>query len=172
MALSAKIQQALNEQINYELYSAYIYAAMSADMTSKNLPGAANWFRQQAHEEILHGMKQHDYLLNRDGEVKLAAIEAPPSSWETPVAAFTHALEHERSVTARLSTIFELAVAEKDPATQNLMRWFIDEQVEEEASVNDLVHKLKLVGSDGAGVYMVDQELAGRAAPAPLDAKA
>lgn len=165
MAISQKMQDAINAQINYELHSAYIYASMAAAMTTQNLAGAAHWLRQQAHEEMFHAMKFHDYLLDRDGVVKLTTIEGPPTEWASALAVFSHALEHERKVTARLNNLLELAIEEKDHASQNLLRWFIDEQVEEEATFNEIIHKLKLVGNNGAGLYMIDREMIGRAAP-------
>ena len=168
MALSKKLQEELNKQINFELYSAYLYAAMAADMKAKNLVGIAAWLRQQAHEELLHAMRFSEFVLDRDGRVRMAALKAPPAEWDSPLAAFSAAFEHEQSVTRRLGELLEIAVGEKDAATQNIVRFFIDEQVEEEASLNEVVHQLKLVGSDGAGVYLIDRQLAARPAPAPL----
>lgn len=168
MALSKKMQAAINKQINNELYSAYLYAAMAADMGRKNLTGIAAWLRQQAHEEILHGMRFNDFIINRGGTVKLEAIDAPPVSWDSALAVFAEAYAHEQKVTAALNKLLDVALAEKDHASQSLVRFFIDEQVEEEASFDEIVNKLKLVGKDGGGLYMIDRELAARPAPGPL----
>jgi ferritin len=165
MTLSAKMQDALNEQLNHELYSSYLYLSMAAYLQDADLPGCAHWMRMQAHEELLHGMKVYDYIIGRDARVKLAAVEGPEIEWPSLKAVFEAALNHEQVMTARFSDLAEQATAEKDHATMNVVRWFIDEQVEEEATLKEIMQKLKLFGGEGAGLYMFDRELATRAAP-------
>ena len=157
--LSKKLQKALNEQINAEYHSGYLYLAMGAYLESLNLDGSANWMRVQAQEELMHGMKIFDYVNERGGRVVLQAVEAPPETWDSPLAAFKAALAHEQMMTGRIDKLANLAQAEKDNATNNLMQWFVNEQVEEEASVDDIVRKLELVGEKGPGLFMIDREL-------------
>jgi ferritin len=170
--LKPEMEQALDEQINAELYSAYLYLSMSAHFQSINLMGAANWFRVQAQEELTHAMKFHDYILERGARVTLTAIDGPPTSWDSPLAAFEAALEHEQLVTALINALVDRALKESDHATNNMLQWFVAEQVEEEASVDEVVQKLKLVGGDGGGLFMIDQELAGRVFTPPAGAAA
>lgn len=162
--LSDKMQSALSEQINMEFASAHIYLGMSAYFESVNLPGGANWMRMQFQEEEVHAFKLYDYVHERDGEVELAAIDAPPKSWASPLAAFEAALAHERKVSASIHKLVDLAIAEKDHPTQSFLGWFVDEQVEEEANANAIVQQLKLVGDSGSGLFMVDRELGQRTA--------
>ena len=169
--LTEKMQKSLNEHINLEFASAHIYLAMGAYFESLNLSGFANWMRIQYREEDAHALKIYDFVHERDGEVQLFAIDAPPAKWESPQAAFESALEHERLVSSRIHALADLAIAESDHPTQSFLRWFVDEQVEEEANANAIVQKLKLVGNDGAGLFMVDQELAQRTF-VPIDAGA
>ena len=160
--LKKKMQNALNDQIVAELYSAYLYLAMAGYFESINLRGASSWMRCQAQEETVHGMKFYDYIIERGGKVVLGAIDKPPSEWDSPVAVFEAALEHERLVTARINKLVDLSVAEGDHATNNILQWFVAEQVEEEASADEVVQQLKMVGKDGGGLFMVDRELAQR----------
>lgn len=159
--LSQKMQDALNGQINWELYSGYLYLSMSAYFQNLGLPGYASWMKSQSGEELFHAMKMFDYVSERGGHPKLAAVQAPRTEWASPLEAFQEALSHEEGVTARINGLLNLAVEEKDHAAITFLQWFINEQVEEEASVNDVVSKLKLVG-DGGGIYMLDRELAQR----------
>lgn len=165
--LSQKLEQALNDQVNAELYSAYLYLAMSAHFSDQNLEGFAHWMNMQAQEEMGHAMKFYAFINERGGRNILKSIEAPPSSWDTPTAVFEAVLEHEQKVTALINDLVNLAISEKDHATNIFLQWFVTEQVEEEASVNSVLQKLKLLGTDGGGLFMIDRELAARAVVCP-----
>ena len=160
--VSKKVQKALNEQIVAELHSGYIYLAMTAYFQSLNLDGCAHWMKLQAQEELMHAMKFYDYMLISGSRVVLTGVEAPDVEWRTPLAAFEAALAHEQMMTGRCNDLASLALAEKDHATNNVAQWFVTEQVEEEANVDAIVRKLKLLGKDGPGLYMLDRELASR----------
>jgi len=162
MALSQYIQDALNDQIQAELNSSYIYLAMAADFEDKNWPGFAKWMRVQSQEETGHAMKLFEYVVQRDGRVQLKAIEAPPAEYESPLAAFQKAYEHEQYITGRINRIFEQAREAKDPATEALMQWFVNEQVEEEATALQVVEMLKRIGASGSGLVMLDRQLGKR----------
>lgn len=160
--LNAKMETALNEQINAELYSAYIYLSMSAYFLSIDLKGFANWMNSQAQEEVAHTMKIYNFILDRGGKVKLSAIDGPQTEWESPLAVFEAAYKHEQHVTGLIHDLVSLAIEEKDYPTKNLMDWFVDEQVEEEASASEIVEQLKLIGGEGHGLLMLDREMAQR----------
>ena len=160
--LSDKLEKALNEQIIAEYHSAYIYLSMSSFLTSMNLDGCAHWMRMQAQEELLHGLKIYEYVLERGGRVVLTEVEGPPTEWKSVREAFEAAFAHEQLMTRRVNDLANLAQAEKDNATNNLMQWFVTEQVEEEATVDDIVQKIKLLGGDGPGLFMLDRELKSR----------
>lgn len=160
--LNAKMETALNEQINAELYSAYIYLSMSAYFLSIDLKGFANWMNSQAQEEVAHTMKIYNFILDRGGKVKLTAIDEPQSEWESALAVFEAAYKHEQHVTGLIHDLVSLAIEEKDYPTKNLMDWFVDEQVEEEASASEIVEQLKLIGGEGQGLLMLDREMAQR----------
>lgn len=159
---SEKMEKAINEQINAEIYSAYLYLAMSAYFESVDLPGFANWMRVQWQEELAHAQKLYDYLFERDGRVVLDAIEAPPLEWKSPLDAFEETLKHEKYVTSRIHDLVRLARAEGDVATENFLQWFVTEQVEEEATAKALIQQLKLVGDQGQGLFLTDRELGTR----------
>ncbi len=165
--LSEKIQAALNDQINFELFSSYIYFSMAAWFESEDLPGHANWMKVQAMEEMAHVDKLYSFIHERDGRVLAAAIDAPPQSWESPLAAFSHAYKHEQIVSRRFNKLVDLALAESDHATNSFLQWFVNEQVEEEASVKSVVQQLKMIGSEGQGVFMIDRELGQRVFVSP-----
>jgi ferritin len=154
--LTDKLQKALNDQINAEYHSAYIYLSMAAWFESRSLEGMASWMRIQAQEELLHGMKIFDYMNERGGRIQLQPIEGPDTDWQDPLAAFQAALAHEEYMTKRVNDLAYLAQEERDNATNNLMQWFVDEQVEEEATADAIVQKLKLLGKDGAGAGHAD----------------
>ncbi len=156
------MQDALNEQINHEFYSAYVYTAMSAYFSSKNLNGFANWMRVQAQEELQHAMRVYDFLVDRDGEIELQDIKCPPKSWDSPLAAFQKAKENETELSARINDLVDLSLEVRDHATNTFLQWFVSEQVEEEAAVNEIIDTLKLVGDDGNGLFLVDRDLAQR----------
>lgn len=162
--LSAKMEKALNAQVNAELYSAYVYLAMSAYFESTDLKGFATWMNAQAGEEVSHAMKVYNFILERGGRVKLAAIDAPPSDWDSPLAAFEAALKHEQHVTSLIHDLVAKAIEENDYASKNMLDWFVDEQVEEEASAGAIVAKLKMVGSEGPALLMLDARLGQRKA--------
>ena len=161
-SISERIVDALNKQINAELYSAYLYLSMASYFESKGLKGFSNWMRVQWQEELTHAMKIYDYVVERGGRVKLYAIDEPPSEWDSPLAAFEAAYNHEVRVTGMINELVELAMSEKDYATYNMLQWFVAEQVEEEASTSEIVDKLRLIGDDGRGLLMIDRELGTR----------
>lgn len=165
--ISNKIQDALNAQINAELWSGYLYLSMAMNFEAQGRQGIANWFRVQFHEEQAHAEIFINYLSQRGGRVLLAPIDAVPTEWATPLDAFEATLEHERKVTALINNLFALAESEKDYATRDRLAWFVSEQVEEEDNAQQLIDKFKLVGDNGMGLYMLDQELAARTYVAP-----
>jgi len=160
--LDAKVEKAINDQINAELYSSYLYVAMSNHCSQINLPGAAHWMHMQAVEELTHVAKFSGFVHDRQGTVKLGAIEAPPYTWDSPIAVFEESYKHEVMVSGMINALVDTAMAASDHATVNFLQWFVGEQVEEEATVDEIVQKLKLVGQADGGIFMVDQELAGR----------
>jgi ferritin len=162
------MEKALNDQINAEFFSAYIYLSMAAYFESINLDGSANWMRLQAQEEVMHGMKIFNYMTERGARVFLQPVAGPDTKWETPLAAFKAAHAHEVKMTGLINKLANLAITEKDHATNNLMQWYVNEQVEEEAQVDDIVQKIKLLGDKGPGIFMLDRELKQRVlTPAP-----
>ena len=160
--LNKKIQDAINEQIKNELYSAYIYLSMSAYFESMNLTGMARWMRLQSNEEVEHAMKFFDYIHDRGGRVVLGAIDQPPTEWKSPLAAFENAYEHEQKVTGMINNIYALALKENDYPTLVMLQWFIDEQVEEEKNASTIVEQLKLIGDSANGLMMLDHRLGER----------
>ena len=168
--INERVEKALNEQVNAEIYSAYLYLSMSSYFDSVNLPGFAQWMKAQAQEEMVHAMKIYDYVIERGGRMLLGAIEGPPTQWDNPVVAFEATLEHERKVTAMINNLVEIALEEKDHATNIFLQWFVSEQVEEEASVDSVLQKLKMIGSQGQGLFMMDRELGSRVAPVAMPA--
>jgi ferritin len=160
--LNDRMQKALNGQINAELYSAYLYLAMAAHLEDKGLPGMANWMQIQYQEETAHAFKFYRYLVERGGRVALDAVDKPPFEWRSPLATFEGVLEHERHVTDLINKLADLAVELKDHATQGVLAWFIAEQVEEEATAETIINKLRLLGETGPGLFMMDQELGQR----------
>ncbi len=161
-ALSKTVNDALNDQINAEIYSAYLYLGMSAYCQAQDFLGAAHWLRLQWEEELVHTMKLIDHIGEREGSVALKAIAEPPAQFGSLPELFQQVLEHERQVTASIHSLYELSVAEKDYAAQTLLQWFVSEQVEEENAAQEVISMLKLAGKDGPGLLMVDRELADR----------
>lgn len=161
--ISERMQQALNDQLVAELYSGYLYLSMAAYFASENLPGFANWMRIQRLEEITHAMKFYDFVISRGGRVTLKAIEQPITEWESPLAAFEHVAEHERKVTGLIHGLVDLAAEEKDHATSSFLSWFVDEQVEEEESADEVVQKLRRMKEIPGGIFMFDNEMGQRA---------
>ena len=165
--LTERMQDALNKQVNAEFYSAYLYLAISAFFEDLELKGCAHWMRMQYMEEEIHALKMLDFIHERDGQVQLTAIEAPEIDLDSPLAAFAMTLEHERKVTGLINDLVFISNEERDFATHHFLQWFVAEQVEEEASANEVVQQLKLIGDDSTGLFMLDRDLAARPAPAP-----
>ncbi len=160
--MTKKMLDALNEQINAEMYSSYLYLSMAAFFEEINLKGFANWMRVQVQEENFHAMKFYDYVLSRQGRVALKAIAAPPLKWKTPLDVFQATYKHEQLVTSLINKLATLAEREHDHATRVLLHWFINEQVEEESNADALIQRLKLIGDNSSGLFLLDQELAQR----------
>jgi ferritin len=160
--IKEKIQDALNEQLNAELYSSYLYLSMSAYFESVALKGFANWMQVQAREELTHAMKFYDFIQESEGRIILTAIDAPQIQWDSPLAAFEHVYQHEQKVTGLINNLVNLAVTEADHASNNFLQWFVTEQVEEEASADEIVQKIKLSGDDRSALSFLDQELGKR----------
>jgi ferritin len=160
--LDDKMQEALNFQLNRELYSAYLYLSMGAYFEDQDLPGFGNWMRVQAQEELAHAMKFYNYIVQRGGRVLLADIEAPDTQWESPQAAFEQVYEHEQMVTGLINSLVDLALEISDHASNNFLQWYVAEQVEEEESASGVLQKVKMAGESGSGLFMLDGELAQR----------
>jgi len=160
--INKKMEKALNAQVNAELYSAYLYLSMESYFKSLNLNGFANWMRVQTQEEVTHATKIYDFLNERGGRALLKAIEGPPTTWDSPLATFEAAYAHEQKVTSLINDLVDLAIKEKDHATNNFLQWFVNEQVEEEASADAVVQQLKIMADAPGGIFMLDRELAQR----------
>jgi ferritin len=160
--LNAKMEKALNAQLNAEFYSAYLYLSMAAYFESENLAGLANWMRIQFQEEQFHGTRFFDFILERGGKVALAAIDEPEKDWDGPVAVFAATLAHEQKVTGLINDLIYLARDERDNASEIFLQWFVKEQVEEESTADTILGKLKLAEGSPHALLMIDQELGGR----------
>ncbi len=165
--LSERLEAALNEQINAELYSSYLYLSMAAYFSSINLTGFGRWMEGQAIEEQIHAMKFYQYVNERGGRVVLKAIDGPPTEWASPAAAFEDVLKHEQLVTGLINKLVDLAIEERDHATNNFLQWFVAEQVEEEASADEVVQKMRLMGDSKGPLFMLDRELGQRTITIP-----
>ncbi|MFH1721780.1 MAG: ferritin [Candidatus Altiarchaeota archaeon] len=163
-----KVEKEFNNQINEELYSAYLYLAMSADFASKSLSGFAQWMYIQSLEEMIHAQKFFNHIIERGGEVELQRIEKPQKTWTSPLVAFQEAYKHEQHITGRINGLVDLAVKEKDHASNSMLQWFVDEQVEEEATADDIVQKLKLIAKAPEALYMLDKEMGTRVFTPPV----
>lgn len=157
-----KIETAINDQINAELWSAYLYLSMSAYCYDNGYNGVANWYQVQFKEEQDHAMILFNYVISRGGRVTLKPIEAVPTQWDSLLNSFEETLKHERIVTGLINDLYTLALQESDYATQSMLKWFIDEQVEEEETTLDIINNLKMIKDNGYGLYMLDKELSGR----------
>lgn len=164
--MDRKIQDAFNEQLNAELYAAYLYLSMSAYFESQNFKGIAHWMRTQAQEELLHAMKFFDFLNERGARVLLAKVKEPKTEWSSPLDAFEDTCEHESKVTSLIHGLVELSLSEKDHAANTFLQWFVTEQVEEEATAQEIRDKLKFVKDNAVALFMIDQELGQRTPPA------
>jgi ferritin len=160
--LSKKMTAALNSQITAELYSSYLYLAMSAWLKAEGLPGAAEWMALQVREEAFHAQKLFNHILDRGGRVALNPIEAPAAKWKTAQEVFEAAWAHEQKVTALLNNLMNLARSENDHASELFLGWFITEQVEEEAQAQETAQKFKLAAGQGAALFLIDRELGAR----------
>jgi len=170
--LNAEMEKALNQQVNAEMFSAYLYLDMSAYFAGRNLKGCAQWMRMQYDEEMIHAFKLFDYIQERGGTVTLEAIAKPEPKLESVLGVLEEALQHERKVTAMINDLVALAMEERDFATNSFLQWFVDEQVEEESSVDEIVQQLTMVGESTNGLFMIDRQLAQRqppAAPSPSE---
>ena len=163
--LSSKVQDAMNDQIQRELESAYIYLSMAAYFDTANLPGFAHWMKVQFQEEQAHAFKFYDFVNDRGGQVLLQAIGQPPVKFQSPLDAFEKALAHEEKITGHINDLYALATEEKDIASQNLLQWFVEEQVEEEKNAGDIVDMLKKIGDNYHALIMLDRELGQRQPP-------
>jgi len=160
--IGQKMQEALNQQVNAEIYSAYLYLAMAAYFQSLKLSGFANWMRAQTKEENTHAMKIYDFICEQGGRVTLKLIAEPPDQWQSPLAAFEAAQKHERKVTAMINDLVKLAGQQKEQATSAFLQWFVDEQVEEESSAGQVVEMLRAAETTPDGLTPIDQELGKR----------
>lgn len=160
--ITVKMQKAINDQINKEFYSAYLYLAMAAHFESANLSGFASWMRVQAGEEQEHAMKFFEHLVDRGAKIELAAIDAPKTAWKSNLEVFKNVQEHEEYVTASINALYETALQEKDYPAQVLLQWFITEQVEEEKNAAEIVQQLELIDAKGTAVLMLDHQLGKR----------
>lgn len=166
--MNKRVEEAINKQINAELYSAYLYASMAAYFQSEGLPGFANWMRVQFQEEQFHGFKFFDWICERGGRVVLEAIEGPQKEWKDAVDVYETTLKHEQLVTSLINNLMSVAIEEKDYATVNLLQWFVNEQVEEEANATKILDELRMVYGNGHGMLMLDRELATRVYVPPV----
>lgn len=157
--LKPEVEAALNEQINAELGAYYTYLSMAAYFYAENLNGFAAWMRHHSDEEQFHAMKIYDYINERGGTVELKPISGPPTTWDSPVAAFEDALKHEQHVTHLINKLVDLSIEHSDHATNSFLQWFVDEQVEEEDVVDTVLQDLKRVGESGVALFMLDREL-------------
>jgi len=160
--ISKKMSEALNDQIQYELYSSYLYLSMAAHFDGENLPGFAHWMKVQTDEERAHAMKFYEYLYERGSSVALKAIQQPPAKFKTPIDIFRQVLEHEQKITSLIEKLYELAIKEKDYATQVMLQWFIKEQVEEEKNDMEIINQLEMIDDSPAMLMMIDRKLAER----------
>jgi ferritin len=160
--INKKMEDAFNAQIQAEYYSAYLYLAMSAQSEAHNFKGIAKWLRIQHQEELAHAYKLVDHLLERGGRPALKALEAPPAEFGTPLALFEQVYKHEQHVTSLIHKLYETAAGEKDIASQVFLQWFVNEQVEEEASASAIVERLKMAGDKSSAVLYLDKEIGKR----------
>lgn len=166
--VTERMNQALNDQVKWEMFSSYLYLSMSAYFADKGMAGFAQWMRAQAQEEMFHAMKFYDFINERGGRVVLQAIDAPQSEWDGVIAVFEETLAHEQLVTARINDLMNLAIEEKDHATNIFLQWFVSEQVEEEDTVSDVLGQLRMINGEGHGMLMLDRELGQRVFTPPV----
>lgn len=167
--LSKNLQNAINEQINREFFSEYLYLSMAGHCYTGNMDGFANYFLVQAQEEHFHAMKFFNFVNDRGGKVELKAIAGPKVHFKSLIEIFEETLEHEKLVTASINKLMDIAIKEKDHALISFLKWYVDEQVEEESTVGKILHKLKLIEGDGHGLLMIDSELAAKVFTPPIE---
>lgn len=160
--LSKKMEEALNQQLQAEAYSSYLYLAMAACFESASLSGCAHWMRAQSKEEYEHAIKFYDHILERGGEVSLKEIAAPPAKWASALTAFEDVVKHEEHITSRIHKLVDLAQSEKDHAANAFLQWFVSEQVEEEANAKEILAQLKMIGDSTGGLFALDHRLSKR----------
>ncbi len=160
--MKKKLEAALNKQLNAELGSAYLYFSIEAYFISVNLNGFANWMHIQAQEEMQHAMKFFDFLNDRNAAVSLPAIPAPKSTWKSPLEAFQDAYKHEQKISKMINDLMDLATKENDHASRTFLQWFVEEQVEEEATALGIVEQIKLAGGSSGALFILDRELGQR----------
>jgi ferritin len=165
--ISKIMEEALNEQLNRELFSSYLYLSMATYFDANSFVGMAQWMKLQSEEEHIHSMKFFDFLQKIGGRVVLEQIDKPQLDWKSPQQAFEEALKHEEFITKNINDLTDLAIAERDHSTKTFLQWYVDEQVEEEATANEIVEKFKLIGDSRSGLYMLDQELGKRVLTPP-----
>lgn len=161
--IKPEIEKALQQHINEEFYSAYLYLSMSGYFEHNDLPGFAHWMFAQYREEVAHAVKSYRYLLDRGGKVALQAIAQPPSEWNSPLHVFEETLKHEEGVTERINKLVDLAISQSDHATNNLLQWYVTEQVEEESTVSTIMAQLRRIEGSKDGLFLMDKELGTRA---------
>jgi ferritin len=166
--LKEKLQKELNKQINKEIFSSYLYLSMAAYFETLSLKGFANWMYIQSQEELTHAMKIFSYVINKGGKVELGALEAPKKEWKNPLDAFEASYEHEKFITKSIDELVTAAIEEKDYATQRMLDWFVNEQVEEESNVTEIIEKIKLAGVQTAGLLFMDKALQSRSFTYPV----
>lgn len=162
MKFTAKLQDAMNEQMRREFNAYYLYLAMSAWLGQRNYRGFASWMRLQAQEEASHAMKLFDFIDDRNGVISLEGIDKPKAEWKSVLAVFEAAKQHEQKVSEGIYALYELAMAEKDWASQAMLQWFITEQVEEEKTSTEIVATLRIIGDESSGLLLYDRELGSR----------
>ena len=167
--LKKKLETAINKQINAEIYSGYMYYSMAAYFESLGLKGFAHWMRVQTLEEFYHAQKFVTYLQDRGANVVMKPIDGPPTKWKSPLDAFNEVYKHETKVTAMINALMDLAIAQSDHATISFLKWYVDEQVEEEASADEVIQKLKLVDKAEGGLFLLDKEMDARTFTLPVD---
>ncbi|MCB0730289.1 MAG: ferritin [Ignavibacteriae bacterium] len=161
---SSKIIDALNLQLNKEMFSSYLYLSMSAYFDNKNLAGMSQWMKLQSQEEYAHAMKFYDFILRLGGKVKLTSIDDPQTDWDSAQKVFEDSLHHEKFISKSIHELMDLATEEKDHPTKSFLQWFVDEQVEEEDTVQQIVDNFDLIGDSKGGLFMLDRELGSRSA--------
>ncbi len=160
--ISKKMEDAINDQVTAEIYSAHLYLSMSAYLESIDLPGFAHWMQIQYQEEISHAFKMFNYIIERDGRSRISQIDEPPFEWNSVLDVFEVAYAHEQKVTGLINNLVDIALDEKDHASHIFLQWFVNEQVEEEATAKGIIQHLKLLGDSKAGLFQVDRELGQR----------